>query len=138
MQADLLAVYRIEQEAFPQPWPFSAFEQYVGRPGFLVAEAEAVVGYVVSDTVTEYGRQLGHVKDLAVHEGHRRQGVGLALLTRAVQLLDAEDVSAVKLEVRENNDAAIDLYRGQGFEHRTTVRNYYSNGENALVLIREC
>jgi ribosomal-protein-alanine N-acetyltransferase len=138
VRADLLTVYRIEQAAFPQPWPFGAFEQYVGQPGFLVAEGESVLGYVVADTITEYGRQMGHIKDLAVHESHRRRGVGRALLVRAIRVLDAEDVAAIKLEVREGNDAAIDLYRQHGFEHRTTIREYYSNGEDALVLVREC
>jgi len=136
-RADLLAVYRIEQSAFPQPWPFSAFEQYLGEPGFLAAVDGSVVGYVVADSVHKHGRRLGHIKDLAVHEDHRRRGVGTELLTRAVGVLDADGVGAVKLEVRESNGAARDLYRAHGFEHRNTVPNYYSDGESALVLVRE-
>lgn len=43
-RADLLAVHRIERAAFSTPWPFEAFERFVGEPGFLVAvetDAEA-------------------------------------------------------------------------------------------------
>jgi len=136
-RADLLAVYRIEQSSFPQPWPFSAFEQYLGEPGFLVATDGSVIGYVVADTVHKHGRRMGHIKDLAVHEEYRRGGVGSKLLKRAIGILDTEGADAVKLEVRESNESAIELYCEHGFEQRTTVPNYYSDGERALVLVRE-
>jgi len=136
-RADLLAVYRIEQDVFPQPWPFSAFEQYLGEPGFLVAEDEAVVGYVVADTIHNHGQRMGHIKDLAVHEAHRREGIATTLLTQAISVLEGQGVRAVKLEVRETNDSAIDLYQSEGFVHRKTVPNYYNDGENAHVLVRE-
>ncbi len=138
-RADLLAVHRIEQSAFPQPWPFGAFEQYLGDPGFLVAEAagDAVVGYVVADAVPNHGRPLGHIKDIAVREDHRGEGMGSRLLERALGMLDAQGVRSVKLEVRETNDRAQALYRRYGFVHRRTVPRYYSDGEDALVFVRD-
>jgi len=135
-QEDLLAVYQIEQSAFPQPWPFSAFEQYLGEPGFLVADNSAIVGYIVADTVTNHSRPLGHIKDLAVHEDNRREGIGTKLLSRALRVLDQQGMPAVKLEVREANERARNLYRTYGFEHRNTIHSYYSDGEDALVLVR--
>lgn len=134
-RGDLFAVYQIEQAAFPQPWPFSAFEQYVDRPGFLVADDGAVVGYVVADTVPNRGTELGHIKDLAVHEDRRREGIGSALLASAISILDRQ-VDTIKLEVRESNDSAIALYRKHGFEYRQTAPEYYGNDEDALVLVR--
>ena len=138
-RADLLAVHRIEQSAFPQPWPFSAFERYLGQDGFLVATPPAddrVVGYVVADSVPNHGRPLGHIKDIAVRESHRGRGVGTTLLQRGMGVLRARGASSVKLEVREGNDPARRLYREHGFEHRRTIPRYYSDGENALVLVR--
>lgn len=136
-RADLLAVHRIEQAAFPQPWPFGAFEQYLGESGFLVAEAGAVLGYVVADAVPNHGRPLGHIKDIAVHENHRGRGVGSRLLERALGVLDARGVRSVKLEVRETNGRAQSLYSRYGFVHRRTVPRYYSDGEDALVFVRD-
>jgi len=124
-RADLLAVHRIEQDSFPQPWPFDAFEQYLGRPGFLVAVTDpperGVVGYVVADSVPN---------------GYRGQGIGTALLQRTLGVLRSQGVASVKLEVRESNDDARSLYREHGFEHRRTVPHYYDDGENALVMVR--
>ena len=136
-RADLLAVYRIEQEAFPQPWPFGAFEQHLGDPGFLVAEAPGgVVGYVVADTVPSHVEPLGHVKDLAVRSESRGRGVGTRLLERALAVLGTRGVPSVKLEVREGNDPARRLYRSHGFVHRRTIPGYYSDGEDAIVMVR--
>jgi ribosomal-protein-alanine N-acetyltransferase len=136
-RADLLAVYRIEQDAFAQPWPFGAFEQYLGSEAFLVAAGEAVVGYAVADTVPNLGRPLGHLKDLAVHGDRRGEGIGQRLLARVTAVLESEGARSVKLEVREGNQAARSLYREAGFVHRRTVPGYYGDGEDALVLVRE-
>jgi ribosomal-protein-alanine N-acetyltransferase len=136
-RADLLEVYRIESDSFPQPWPFSAFEQFLNTPGFLVAEEGAVRGYIVADTVSGRGFPMGHIKDLAVHAEHRGRGVGSRLLERALARLDTEGVRAVKLEVRENNEPAISLYRSYGFEYRKTLAGYYDDGEDALLLVRK-
>ena len=143
---DLVTVHRIEKAAFPQPWPFSAFERYMDEPGFLVAEREAadaddpdeaqVVGYVVADTVPNHGSPLGHVKDIAVDPDHRGEGIGSTLLDSALDVLDDVDAGSVKLEVRATNDGAISLYREFDFEHRRTIPNYYGNGEDALVMVR--
>jgi len=140
-RADLLEIHRIEQSVFPQPWPFSALESYLGESGFLVAETDAdddvcVAGYVIADTVPNHGTPLGHVKDLAVRTEYRREGVATALLWRTLSLLESVGASSVKLEVRAENERARRLYRQFGFEHRKTIPNYYSNGEDALVMVR--
>ncbi|WP_336336674.1 ribosomal protein S18-alanine N-acetyltransferase [Haloarcula brevis] len=141
VRADLIEVHRIEQASFPQPWPFSALESYLGEPGFLVAETDtddppAVAGYVIADTVPNHGTPLGHIKDLAVRPAYRRQGVASALLRHAMAVIDETGAGSVKLEVRADNDGARRLYRRFGFEHRKTIPNYYSNGEDALVMVR--
>jgi ribosomal-protein-alanine N-acetyltransferase len=151
-RADLLAVFHIEQEAFPQPWPFSAFETFVGEPGFKVAQVRddqarretatvgddgRVVGYVVADRVPNHGEAIGHIKDLAVAEERRSEGIGERLLRSALSTLAGEGVASVKLEVREDNDPARSLYRGMGFEPHGRVPRYYSNGEDAVVMIRD-
>lgn len=154
VEADLLAVLRIERASFDQPWPFAAFERYLGEDGFLVATADAgataddayrfdegdasgerVVGFVVATLVPNHGRPFGHVKDVAVHPEHRGEGVGRRLLTRALGVLEVHGAHSVKLEVRESNDAAVSLYADFGFEHFRTVPRYYEDGEDALILV---
>lgn len=135
-QADLLGVFRIERACFPQPWPFSAFERFLDEPGFLVAtRGEWVVGYVVSDVMPNYGRDLGHIKDLAVHPEAQGEGLGRRLLDRALFSLAVDGATLVKLEVRESNGRAKSLYSSVGFEPMRRVPRYYEDGEAALVMV---
>ncbi|MDF9745018.1 ribosomal protein S18-alanine N-acetyltransferase [Natrinema salsiterrestre] len=137
-RADLLAVVRIENASFSQPWPYDAFERFLGEPGFLVAEADGrIAGYVVADVTRQIGRALGHVKDIAVHPDHRGDGVGSTLLSRSLAVLAAHGAETVKLEVRRSNDGAKRLYREFGFDPLRRVPEYYGNGEDAIVMIRK-
>jgi ribosomal-protein-alanine N-acetyltransferase len=135
-QADLLSVFRIEKSAFPQPWPFSAFERFLDEPAFLVAVRDPeIVGYVVADVTPNYGRDIGHVKDLAVRPDARGVGLGRRLLSQAIRRMASDGATLVKLEVREHNDAALSLYRDEGFELLRRVPGYYEDGETALVMV---
>jgi ribosomal-protein-alanine N-acetyltransferase len=137
-RADLLAVSRIEDASFPQPWPYSVFDRFLDEPGFLVAtEGDAVVGYVVADVVPNHGRAIGHVKDLAVHPDRRDGGFGRRLLAHALTELADQGATTVKLEVREDNDAAIHLYHTFDFQTLRRVPGYYDNGDDAYVMVRE-
>ncbi|MFB6101531.1 MAG: GNAT family N-acetyltransferase [Haloplanus sp.] len=154
-QADLQSVVRIERVSFGQPWPYTAFERFLGEAGFLVAtrstggrptaDASAastpaepdgdVVGYVVGDVTPNFGRDLGHVKDLAVDPSSRRRGIGRSLLDQSLVALTVDGAELVKLEVRESNDAAQALYRDVGFETARRIPRYYRDGEDALVMV---
>ena len=137
-ERDLLAVHDIEAASFPNPWPYSAFERFVGDPGFLVAVDDGTVwGFVVADVVPNDGRPLGHVKDLAVHPERRGEGVATTLLSRALMVLAQSGVDSVKLEVRESNDAARSLYEQFGFEPVHRLPEYYRDGADAVVLVSE-
>jgi ribosomal-protein-alanine N-acetyltransferase len=149
--ADLLAVVRIEKTSFSKPWPYDAFARYLDAPGFLVAtdrtagesggdaviDTGEVIGFVVADFVPNHGRGLGHVKDLAVHPDRRGEGVGETLLTAALRRLAGQSAETVKLEVRESNDRAQQLYEKFGFEPLRRVPRYYDDGEDALILVCE-
>jgi len=135
-RADLLAVLRIERTCFADPWPYDAFERFLGEPAFLVAERHGeVIGYAVADSTPNFGRDIGHLKDLAVRPDARGEGVGRGLLRAALGSLRAQGATVVKLEVRESNAAARSLYDGEGFEPLRRLPNYYRDGEDALVLV---
>lgn len=134
-RADLLEVLCIEEASFEQPWPYGAFERFLGTPGFLVAGDGEVVGYVVADTVDRHGATVGHIKDLAVAPSHRGRGIGRRLLSRAISTLSVAGAARVKLEVRAGNTAAKSLYRSAGFERHHTIPGYYADGEDAEVMV---
>ena len=146
-QSDLGSIVDIERDAFDQPWPYSAFERFLDEPGFLVAvesrpsrrrvgdAADAVVGYVVGDVTPNFGRDIGHVKDLAVADAARRRGIGRSLLVQSLVALAVAGAEVVKLEVRESNAPARTLYRDVGFDTARRVSRYSQDGEDALVMV---
>ncbi len=94
-----------------------------------------IAGYVVADVTPNFGRDIGHIKDIAVHPDVQGRGIGRQLLRAALARLRFRGASVVKLEVREGNDRARSLYGDQGFAPLRRVSRYYADGEDAIVMV---
>ena len=130
-------VARLEQECFAHPWQQEAIEECYQNPAynFFVAKDDggAVVGYIALYQV----RDEAFVENLCVSEACRRQGIGKALVERALAHCEANGASFLSLEVRRSNTAALGLYESFGFDLEGTRKNYYSDPEeDALILTR--
>lgn len=81
------------------------------------------------------GVSEAEVHTIGVDPGQQGHGVGRRLLRG---LLDAaEGIDAVVfLEVRTDNEAALALYRSEGFEVVGTRRRYYASGADAYTMRR--
>ncbi|MFC4357304.1 GNAT family N-acetyltransferase [Halobium salinum] len=102
-------------------------------------------GVVVGDVLvsTAGGRPVGyllpahgdgaHVAELVVGENHRREGRATALLDALFDSLPPGD--EVTIAVAPDNDAALALYEGYGFEVVEEREGYFAGGP-ALVLSR--
>jgi RimJ/RimL family protein N-acetyltransferase len=71
-----------------------------------------------------------HVADLGlmVAAGHRRQGIGRALLERAVEWARDQGIEKLELHVFPYNEPAIRLYEEFGFEREGLRRGHYRRG----------
>ena len=49
----------------------------------------------------------------------------------------AKKVRTITLEVRKNNEKAVNLYQKYGFKATLTKEKYYSNGDDALYMMKE-
>src|SRR6266550_4155948 len=68
----------------------------------------------------------GEVAELYVAEGHRGQGIGEMLVRQAVRLFADRGVTLAYVWTREDNEAAVRLYRSAGFEpNRQLVMTWY-------------
>jgi len=73
--------------------------------------------------------------DMASHPEHRRQGYARTLLNELLSYARREHKRLFLLEVRQSNEAAIQLYRSVGFVTTGVRRGYYSDtGEDALEM----
>jgi len=130
---DLLGIYRVEKESFPDPWPLLAFLPYISAKDALafVAEEEKVIAFILA---FREGEEI-HIHDLAVAPQYRRKGIGSALL--AALISSAGDARRLRLEVRVSNSPARAFYRKHGFKEVAVLPNYYADGEDGILMIRD-
>lgn len=146
VRADLVAMHRIEEASFADPWTVDSLATALSleRMQVLVAEsvgeveggdaATGLLGYVVAVVLGPEAE----IADLAVAPESRRLGIGRALLARVLAELGEAGARTVYLEVRESNQAARALYEANGFGSVGRRRGYYRHPvEDALVLMRE-
>jgi ribosomal-protein-alanine N-acetyltransferase len=132
--ADLARVAEIERASFSDPWSAAAFRSALeeDRINFHVAvRDDVVVGSAVSWCVIAEAE----LANLAVVPSLRGQGIGAALLDRAMADARGAGCVVMHLEVRESNPSARALYASRGFEMVGRRKRYYREPiEDALIL----
>lgn len=132
---DLDEVLDIERVSFTMPWSRGAFLYEMERNRvarcWVMHEGGTVVGYLCLWEIVD---EL-HVTNVAVHPGHRRRGIGRALLSGVIEEARRRAIRVVALEVRPSNLEARMLYESFGFRVVGRRRGYYwDTGEDALVM----
>ncbi len=132
---DVDAIAAIEQQAFSDPWPASAFRDLIGHSHTRVTVAVNGAGRVVGYCVMLFVLDEGEIANIAVSPAHRRRGVAQGLLDDALAAAASMGVRAMFLEVRVSNEPARQLYESRGFTLVGRRRAYYREPvEDALVL----
>ena len=77
------------------------------------------------------------IEGVVVVSSERRKGYGVKLIDKAEQEMIALGVTKAFLEVREGNTPAKMLYSGLGYNQISIRKNYYNDGENAIVMAKD-
>jgi ribosomal-protein-alanine N-acetyltransferase len=128
-------VCQIELQSFDDPFPVSLFERTLRREPetFLVASRDnEAVGYVIASIENT----VGHILSIAVEPKERRKRIGTALFTELLKILANKKVPSMRLEVRRSNSVARAFYKNLGFSESGIAKNYYLDGEDAVVMLR--
>jgi len=104
-------------------------EFFIGLGAF---EGESLSGFVTGQSVFEQAE----IYYVAVLPKAQRQGVGAFLLDGFFVACRERLAEVVFLEVRASNQAAIDFYGQAGFLPCGVRKNYYDDGENAVLMRR--
>lgn len=136
MESDINKVMEIENLCFVAPWKKEDILRELKENKFatlLVATVnEEVVGYVdfwvTFDSAT--------ICQIAIHPNYQRQHIGSLLLKEVFKECYAKKVLTITLEVRESNSKGINFYTKHGFNEFLVKPNYYSNGENAIYMMK--
>lgn len=75
------------------------------------------------------------ILNLFVSEKYRGLGLGKDLVWEVIRVCNENEIENLTLEVRVSNAHAIRLYQELGFSSVATRRQYYENGEDALLMM---
>lgn len=97
---------------------------------FIVATIQNnVVGFLVAEyLVDSYNLLL-----IAIKEEFKNRNIATKLMQKLEEIAKNENIEKIWLEVRENNIPAINLYKKNDFSSIFMRRNYYKNGDNAII-----
>jgi len=147
-KTDFEELWRMDQICFDPQLAYSRPELavYMRRPGAFTLVAvspsgagqsgtisEKIVGFIVA----EARRGAGHIITIDVLPETRRSGVGSSLLQAAEDRLRQAGATVVELETAVDNAAAILFYKRKEYFVEKTVRGYYSNQLDALVMRKD-
>jgi [ribosomal protein S18]-alanine N-acetyltransferase len=132
---DVESMAAIEQRAFSDPWPASAFRDLLGHAYARITVALDPVGAVLGYCVMLHVLDEGEIANIAVAPAFHRRGIAARLLDDALGAAEGLAIQTVFLEVRLSNEPARMLYASRGFEPVGRRRAYYRDPvEDALVL----
>lgn len=115
--SDIPALLAIEEASFEDFWRYDAlsFEDIAAtHPYFVVAELEGkVVGYQFNALDGEFG----YLVRIAVHPSASGKGVGIRLMSEAIEFFKKARVLRIMLNTQDDNIRAHRLYEWFGFVH---------------------
>jgi ribosomal-protein-alanine N-acetyltransferase len=131
---DYKEVLQIDKEVFEPRNP--AYDLYIyltyGNDLIVADVGNRIAGYIVTMDVDRF---TGKIISFAVRKEYRRMGIGSMLLQTAIERIKARGKKKIMLEVRVSNQAAQRLYKKFGFRITDVIHGYYSDGEDAYIMV---
>ena len=137
-ETDLNVIMYLENTCFVAPWglkdvKYELNDNPVSNLWVIESDLTGVVGFVdywiTFDSAT--------VCQICINPVYQRKGLGSILIEEMIKDCRTENVRNITLEVRDHNVAAIKLYEKHGFKKTIVKEGYYTNGDNALYMIKE-
>ena len=137
---DVEALLPLEAELFGGlAWSAETFWSELAAPGrwYVVAvDGEGAESVLLGYAGLAASGPEADVQTIAVSRPAQGRGVGAALLDGIVGEAAARGSSSLLLEVRADNEPAIALYTGHGFERIAVRRGYYQPGNIDAHIMR--
>jgi ribosomal-protein-alanine N-acetyltransferase len=136
---DIPAIIAIEKVSFIEPWDAETFQMtldWYPTLFYVAAENGQVVGFLTGAFEDTPEGRYGHVCNLAVVPERRREKIGELLVRTIERQFRRESVISVVLEVRVSNTGAQRFYSHLGYQQVFVIDAYYSNGEDAIVMMK--
>lgn len=110
-----------------EPWVAASFRDLLGQSG-MTGLIDPRGGFLLLQVVAD------EAEIITIGAGPKRLGIGRTLMQAGLDYVRSLGVATLYLEVAANNQTARSFYDSFGFTQAGLRRQYYANGEDALVL----
>ena len=125
----------IEKKVFNDYWSLDLIKSEIIEKKYsrvtVLELKKKIVGYIFQRKIYDEN----HIINLAIDIPYQHKGYGKFLLMKILEK-DSNDTN-VFLEVKEANLPAVKLYIDLGFEEVDRKERYYSDGSNAIFMLRK-
>lgn len=134
--SDLEEIKNILQTDFDDFWNFEIFKEELvnNNSSYLVLryDNEIVCFGGIKIILDE-----ANIMDIVTRKDKRNQGFARFVLNELINISKEQNCTSITLEVNENNLPAIHLYELFNFKEVGERKNYYKNGDTAILMTRE-
>lgn len=132
---DVPGVFKVDQACFIHNWSQDSYEAETKNilSNYIVAEADGeIIGFGGFWQVIDEA----HITNIAVLKEYRQIGVGQKIINAMLALALAKGCVGMTLEVRGDNQPAINFYLKNKFTRQGRRKDYYGAGLDAIIMWR--
>ena len=132
---DVLGVFKVDQACFSHNWTQDSYEAETKNilSNYIVAEVDGeIIGFGGFWQVIDEA----HITNIAVMADYRQTGVGQNIINAMLAQALAKGCVAMTLEVRGDNQPAINFYLKNQFTREGRRKDYYGLGMDAIIMWR--
>ncbi len=133
---DIKRIVELEEEIFGETLGEEMLSNEISNPlvWFRVLELnQNIIGYIGG----YFYLNDGEIINFLIDKRFQRLGYGTNLFKALLDEANAKNIQRITLEVKVSNEVAIKFYNKFGFKKISIRKNYYKNGEDAVVMMKE-
>ena len=130
---DVIEIEKDFEEKFDNFWNINILKSELDNNNslyFVAKEEKEIVGFVG----TLINVDFTEITNIVVKKDFRKLGIGKMLLEKIIEETKKINKEMIYLEVNENNDGAINLYKKYRFEEVGRRKKYYNEKDDAILM----
>lgn len=133
---DVEAIVSLDQEVLQTNWHEKLYAESIvlkDTQSLVLDHEGRLIGFLIY-------RNIGgdfEIIQLALNKAYQRQGLASMMIDYMIQDAQSSHIEFIYLEVEMDNLPALNLYKKYGFEAIHQRKNYYGQGQNAIVMRKE-
>ena len=122
------------QENFDDFWNYEILKDEIANNNSKYIVAKTETGEIIGFAGIKIILNEAEIMNIVVHKNYRNNGIGSELLEKILDMSKILKIEKILLEVNENNENAIKLYKKYNFTQTGIRKKYYNNLTDAILM----